>query len=366
MVARKTKPKNGHRHRKEQSGEGNAVPGGCRNIGIWVAIASNVGWLLILSYIVSMVHSEYAQLDRQQTKLTAIMKTLPDEWHDKAHTLEVNQSTLIHKLFDMQQTMQNLTDDLLQLRAFVQQQQTQLGDVGRVAMLEKNVADFGASLKSFSSEMDAIKNRSARLNEAVEEHTRAIEWFRAVVVAKRLNETNSSGVDESGSIAVDALNNTTKQMQELRNVTQAIADRLERVNATFTSYAAAETQKVDELEKNHTRKINELNDSVGNITAQDVNQAMKNYQDQIKALGERLTSVEKVAGSLQVQGKSVEELRRQLGEFSADLQRWQQKKVVGGGVEPVTEEKKVVESEGSSSSNKGAEAEQGGEKPPIM
>lgn len=316
QLFRKTKPKNGHRHRKEQIDASSSTP--CRNVGLWVAIVSNVGWLLILSYIVSMVHSEYAQLDRQQTKLSATLKTLPDEWHDKAHGLEVNQSTLFHKLFDLQQSLQNLTDDFLQLRAFVQQQQTQIGDSQRVGLLEKNLADFGAELKSFSTEMDSLKNHSTMFSDNLNKNSQAIEYFRGIIVARKLNETGTGG-----GIAVDVeneqkLENNRKQIVELQNLTQSILDRLNQVNATFSSYATGEQQKVDTLEESHTKKINELSDSVANITSQDVNLAMKNYQDQIKALGERLAGVEKGVQGLREAERGVEGL-------NAAMQRLQEK-----------------------------------------
>lgn len=299
-----------------------------------MAIASNVGWLLILSYIVSMVHSEYATLARQQTKLAANVKTLPDEWHDTSHSLEVNQSTLFHKLFELQQRMDNLTEDLLQLRAVVQQQQAQASDWSRVALLEKSLADFGASLESFSSEMELLKNRSAKATETLAEHTQAVEYFRAVVTKRRLNESEEGAGDSAATRKVE------QEIVALRNVTQSIADRLERVNGTLSGFVAEERLKVDGLEKEHTKRINELNDSVANVTAQDVNKAMQNYQDQIRELGERLAGLEKRSEVLQQGQRGVEELRSQLDGFNAAMQRLQQKGVAEKGEEKRVEEGK--------------------------
>lgn len=280
-------------------------PGACKNFGIWVAIASNVCWLLILSYIVSMVHSEYSQLDKQQDKLGATIKTMPDEWHDKAHTLEM---TLYHKLFDLQQSMKNLTDDLMQLRAYVQQQ-SQPNDMASVELLEKNVADLGATLSSLKSEIDSLKNRSIKVQEVIAGHTTDIQYMQQLAIQRHLNETDGA--------LEDPLNK--KELAALKNATNSIRERLDKVNETFTNYATIEGQKVTELEKNHTNKINDLNDSVANVTAQDVNKAMKNYQDAIAGMEIRITSLEKVAGSLEEVQKG---LRSELDEFSA-LQRLQ-------------------------------------------
>lgn len=359
-VRRKTKPKNGHRHHRRQGGDGSASGGSCKNIGIWVAIASNVGLLLLLSYIVSMVHSEYANLDKQQTKLAASIKTLPDEWHDKAHGLEVNQSTLFHKLFDLQQSLQNLTEEFMQLRVIVQQQQTQANEVGRVKILEKSLADFGASLKSFSGEMDVLKDRSAKVTETVTDHTQAIEYFRSLVVNKRLNETSS--IAEGVGCETNETLQVKKDLLALKDLTQSLSDRLDSVNATFTTFATVEQQKVDQLEKNHTNKINDLNDSVANITAQDVNRAMKNYQDQIKGLEDRLTSIEQVAEVLQKGQQGVEELKSQLDGFNAAMQRLQQKEVGGGSSGDVADPDKRTQTTTTGSNKQVPESGS----PPIM
>lgn len=281
-------------------GDGGAAGGPCKNIGVWVAIASNVGWLLILSYIVSMVHSEYSTLSKQQTKLAANIKTLPDEWHDTAHSLEVNQSTLFLKLFELQQSMKNLTDDFLQLRAVVQQQQSLARDLSRVALLEKSLADFGASLKSFSSEMDLLKNRSSKVTESLAEHTQAIEYFRTVVAA-----------NETGVIRSDVLG--------LKNVTQRIEERLDKVNATFFGWSAEEGKKVDELERRRN----------GTLEGE-----LKSYQEQIKGLSDRLESLEK----LKENEKGAGEMQNQVDGFNAAVQRLQgkeggaaaEKETVGG------------------------------------
>lgn len=265
-----------------------STTGPCRNVGLWVAFASNVGWLLILSYIVSMVHSEYAQLNKDQAKIAATIKTMPDEWHDKSHGLEVNQSTLFHKLFDLQQTVKNLTDDFMQLREYMQQQQVQVTDVARLALLENSIADFGAALKSLNSDIDSLKNRSTRFGEAIATNTEAV-----AAVQRRLNETTT---DASGSMtnnrsavekaaAAESEEKIRAAVAGLKNVTE----RLDQVNATFTIFATTEREKV----------INDLKDSVANITAQDVNQAMKNYQEKIAGLESRMASVEKIAETLE-------------------------------------------------------------------
>lgn len=259
------------------SGDGSSGGGPCKNIGVWVAIASNVGWLLILSYIVSMVHSEYASLSKQQMKLTANIKTLPDEWHDTSHILEVNQSTLSIELVKLQQTMKNLTADFQQLRAIVQQQQAQARDVSRVGLLEKSLADFGASLKSFSSEMDLLKSH-------LQDNSLAIDYFKTLIVDNKLNETKAVNSTETLQMKGD--------IAELKNATQTVGERLDKVNELLTSNAASEQQKkLGELERDHLTKINELYETVV--------MAKKEYQEQIKGLSERLDRLER--GTIAVQ-----------------------------------------------------------------
>lgn len=291
------------------AGNATTTAGPCRNIGIWVAIASNVGWLLILSYIVSMVHSEYAQLNKDQTKIAATIKTMPDEWHDKSHGLEVNQSTLFHKLFDLQQSMKNLTEDFMQLRAYMQQQQVQVTDVARVALLEKSMADFGADLKSVNSEIDSLKNRSSKFGEAIALNTEAVAYFRGIIVQRGLNDTTA----EAGSAA----NNNRSEAESEEKTRAAIAER----------------QKM----------INDLNDSVANITAQDVNKAMKNYQEKIAGLESRMASVEKMAETLGQQQQQT-----QANGLDAAVQRLQPQ----GAVTPEkVDDKKVTEEKGEANNN---------------
>lgn len=280
IIFRKTKPKNGHRHRKPLPGDGNS-PGGCKNIGMWVAIGSNIGWLLILSYIVSMVHSEFANLAKEQTKLAASLKTLPDEWHEKAHSLEVNQSTLFHTLFELQQSVKNLTDDFTKLKEIVEKQQLQEGDVARVDQLQKSLGDFQRQLEGISGEVQGIREKEVTVTGKVEDNSNAIEYFRRIVVERRLNETVLSSTNTSDR-PVD--------LQDLQNLTRNVAERLDKVNVTLSGEVQAEKERVDELEKSHRMKIDELSEKVTNFstTSQEAS-----YQKEIKSLVGRVDAVEK-------------------------------------------------------------------------
>lgn len=264
-----------------------------------------------------MVHSEYAQINREQAKLTAALKTLPDEWHDKAHGLEVNQSTLFHQLFDLQQTVKNLTEEFRQLRTVVQQQQTQATDVARVGMLEKSLADFGASLKSVNSEIDSLKSHSLKWGDAITRNAEAIDDFQKMVVQRRLNET-TEGQSQSEGSGKENSEKVNEEIVALKNVSQSFNQRLELVNSTVFECR----QKMDELEKTHAKK-SDLNESVANITSQDVNQAMKNYQDKMAGLEGRVVGVEKVTEKLEQDQKGWEQLKSQLEGFNASMQRLQ-------------------------------------------
>lgn len=285
LYFRKTKPKNGHRHKKQLSNESSSTVG-CKNIGIWVAIVTNICWLLILSYIVSVVHSQFAAMEK---RFSDSLRSIPDEWHDKAHSLEQNQSTLFLKLFDLQQAAKNFTEDVVQLRSIVDQQQVQMRDFPQMALLEKDVADFGAQMGSFKSEIDSMKSRISKVSQTLREHDDSLEYI------KKLNVTGSP----ANSTAINAdIQQIRQELDLLSNTTSRISDTLARVNATLTSLATMEQQKVDELDKNHLRKINDLTDSVANITSHDVNVAMQNYQEKIMGLEENLGRMAKAVEGL--------------------------------------------------------------------
>lgn len=228
-----------------------------------------------------MVHSEFANLAKEQTKLAASLKTLPDEWHEKAHSLEVNQSTLFHTLFELQQSVKNLTDDFTKLKEIVEKQQLQEGDVARVDQLQKSLGDFQRQLEGISGEVQGIREKEVTVTGKVEDNSNAIEYFRRIVVERRLNETVLSSTNTSDR-PVD--------LQDLQNLTRNVAERLDKVNVTLSGEVQAEKERVDELEKSHRMKIDELSEKVTNFstTSQEAS-----YQKEIKSLVGRVDAVEK-------------------------------------------------------------------------
>lgn len=228
-----------------------------------------------------MVHSEFANLAKEQTKLAASLKTLPDEWHEKAHSLEVNQSTLFHTLFELQQSVKNLTDDFTKLKEIVEKQQLQEGDVARVDQLQKSLGDFQRQLEGISGEVQGIREKEVTVTGKVEDNSNAIEYLRRIVVERRLNETVLSSTNTSDR-PVD--------LQDLQNLTRNVAERLDKVNVTLSGEVQAEKERVDELEKSHRMKIDELSEKVTNFftTSQEAS-----YQKEIKSLVGRVDAVEK-------------------------------------------------------------------------
>lgn len=259
---RKTKPKNGQRQRKSSSSSGSDS---CKNVGVWVAIISNWCWLLILSYIISMIHSEYGQLDKQTGKLVTIVKAFPDsidELNDRVHSLEVNQSTIFAKIFDLQQGMRNVTQELVQLRELIKQQ-SQENDNGKMGMLQKNVADFGASLKAISSEIDSIKERLSTVQQNLNTNQQENDYFKSLIVTKQLNSTDKT------LISADPKNVLVHELQDLRNTTSILTQNLTSLNSTLTTVESDLTQRIKQIDKEsqaERQNFGSFTDSLNNAT----------------------------------------------------------------------------------------------------
>lgn len=234
-----------------------------------------------------MIHSEYTRLDRETSKLSTTVKALPNEWHDQAHALDVNQSTLFRKLFDVQLSLQNLTEDFVQLKNYVQQPAPQ-STTFKVNLLENSVAEFGAKLSAITVELDQLKQKLGQVQGTAEQNAKDSAFFSAIVIQRNLNSTEVPA-------ETLAQNQTAAQLEALRALEANLSAAVERMNASVLSREAVQSQQIASLVEKNVAQKKAFNDLVSNQTTHIGSEEMTKYRESVQQLDERVGVLERSA-----------------------------------------------------------------------
>lgn len=115
----------------------------CSNVLVLWFTFIVVCWLLTLSYMIAVIHSENQRLQVQIKKLESSTQNLPEvlqNWHETSKYLQDNQTQINSKVLEYHKEIENLTRTLDQLKSDSSNSFT-----------KENLAEFGAQIKSGKS-----------------------------------------------------------------------------------------------------------------------------------------------------------------------------------------------------------------------
>ncbi|XP_055678342.1 major antigen [Lutzomyia longipalpis] len=325
-VRRKTKSKGGYKHKQPPP----PVPGGCKNLGLWIAVVTTWCWLLILSYIIAVVNTGNRQLDRQLQKVSATTQTVPgalQEWHETSQYLEANQTALIGRMMEVQQTLKNFSEEVSLLKTIVHKKTEIPDDSDKMSVLQTSIADFGAKIKDLSSAVDDLKDRMTRVQQEVHNNTNYSHHLQEISLERRVNDTLGN-INSSAPQRLDTLTSFTG------NFTQQLAQINDTLNA-MNNVLSQKTKSIEEDEMNQKKHIDRLYDSVSNTSSHvsSIEEDWSQYKQNVKSLESarvatdaRLAKLENDTDNLM---RSLEKLRgetqMQNERFTKDIEMLQQK-----------------------------------------
>uniref|UniRef100_A0A1L8DK03 Putative serine/threonine-protein kinase n=1 Tax=Nyssomyia neivai TaxID=330878 RepID=A0A1L8DK03_9DIPT len=276
-VRRKTKSKGGYKHKQPPP----PVTGGCKNLGIWIAVATTWCWLLILSYIIAVVNTGNRQLDRQIQKITATTQTVPgalQEWHETSQFLEANQTFIVSRMMEVQQSLKNFSEEVVLLKAMVHKKTEIPDDNDKMSVLQTSIADFGAKIRDLSSAVDDLKDRMTRVQQEVQNNTNYSHHLQEISLERRVNDTLGN------------LNNSSPQhLDALTNFTGNFSQQLSKINDTLNAInnvLSQKTQSIEEDEMEQKKRIDRLYDSVSNTSSHvsSIEEDWSQYKQNVKGL----------------------------------------------------------------------------------
>lgn len=112
----------------------------CSNVLVLWFTFIVICWLVTLSYMIAVIHSENLRLQVQIKKLEGSTQNLPEvlqNWHETSKYLQDNQTQINSKVLECHKEIDNLTTKLEQLKL----------DSSK-AFTKENFASFGAEVKS--------------------------------------------------------------------------------------------------------------------------------------------------------------------------------------------------------------------------
>ncbi|GAB0093631.1 hypothetical protein DMENIID0001_087990 [Sergentomyia squamirostris] len=276
-IRRKTKSKGGYKQKQPPP----PVTGGCKNLGLWIAVVTTWCWLLILSYIIAVVNTGNRQLDRQLQKVSATTQNVPSalqEWHETSQYLEANQTALIAKMTEVQQSLRNFTEEVNQLKGLVHKK-ADTNDGEQMSVLQTSIADFGAKIKDLSSAVDDLKDHMTRVQQEVHNNTNFNNHLQAISLERRVNDTLAN------------LNSSAPQPQtdNMANFTAMYAEKLAKINDTLNAInnvLSQKTKSIEEDEQSQKKSIDRLYDSVSNTSSHvsSIEEDWSKYKQNMKSL----------------------------------------------------------------------------------
>lgn len=263
-VRRKTRNTGGPLDRLNISGNalhgGDAVPALCQNIGVWIAIFMTSGWLLILSYMTTVVYTENRRLEQQITKLSVNNFNLPDvlqKWHETSKSLAGNQTVVNGRLLDVQQRLDDLDQKFITMRDDINVKNSKNNYEQMINELRNNFASFGANLKSLSIEIDGIKVQQNTTKTRVELLTKQYEQYF----------NNKTILMSPPAAAGEQLHNETLQL--ISNLTNNVKIKLDNISATIFTLNDTFSQRIHGLDDDfhsHQVKLDTLMENVTSLS----------------------------------------------------------------------------------------------------
>lgn len=232
----------------------NDGPALCQNLGIWIAIFMTSGWLLILSYMTTVVYTENRRLEQQITKLTATNFHLPDvlqRWHETSKFLEQNQTAVNKWLLNIQQRMDDLDRRIITMRDDMLQKAAE-SDQQKISVLQNNVANFGAKMADLRIDIDSLK-----------EHILAAET-NVTTLAEQYNRLFNN---KTIFAPTTSLHNET--LQSIGNLTAFFTAQLQNITVKLFTLNDTLSQRVHGLDddlRQHQTKLDTLMENVTSLS----------------------------------------------------------------------------------------------------
>uniref|UniRef100_A0A336MCJ5 CSON015119 protein n=1 Tax=Culicoides sonorensis TaxID=179676 RepID=A0A336MCJ5_CULSO len=191
----------------------------CKSFGLWAAVLMICSWLLIISYISSVVHAEYRRLEIELQKVSATSQHVPEalqKWHETSKALEQNQTSF----------------------------------------LQNNIANFGSQITAFSGQIDKLTSDYAQLKEHQNHFNDTVLEIKTNFEASK-NLTLPSVADNTTRLKLDTFIKSIEA--RFNNLSHIISSENETLTTSLKWFE-------DDL-KNKTLKLNELSDNYLNISS---------------------------------------------------------------------------------------------------
>ncbi|KAL5275500.1 EFCAB14.2 family protein [Megaselia abdita] len=198
-------------------------------------------WLVTLSYMLAVIHSENLRLQVQIKVLEGSTQNLPEvlqNWHETSKYLQDNQTQINSKVMEKSKEIENLTRKLDQLKL----------DSPK-AVTKENFAAFGAQVKSVSDDVEQLKTRLSDLTTNQKKFTTELETLTDNFNSSLTKITNSS----SNGYNVEALNSLESKMQlNYQNLNKTVQ--------SFITTGEQKTKDVTDMFTNNSKALEDLKD----------------------------------------------------------------------------------------------------------
>uniref|UniRef100_A0A336MIF5 CSON015212 protein n=1 Tax=Culicoides sonorensis TaxID=179676 RepID=A0A336MIF5_CULSO len=195
----------------------------CKSFGLWAAVLMICSWLLIISYISSVVHAEYRRLEIELQKVNMCLK------HYK-NGMKLPKQTVDQKNANSQEK--------------------------QILSLQNNIANFGSQITAFSGQIDKLTSDYAQLKEHQNHFNDTVLEIKTNFEASK-NLTLPSVADNTTRLKLDTFIKSIEA--RFNNLSHIVSSENETLTTSLKWFE-------DDL-KNKTLKLNELSDNYLNISS---------------------------------------------------------------------------------------------------
>ncbi|XP_063700693.1 uncharacterized protein LOC134830997 isoform X2 [Culicoides brevitarsis] len=230
----------------------------CKSFGLWAAVLMICSWLLIISYISSVVHAEYRRLEIELQKVSATSQHVPEalqKWHETSKALEQNQTTLSEHIQEIQSSLKSFKTQITKLSEKLDEKNAD-SQTNQILSLQTNIATFGSQITAFTGQIEKLSSDYADLKENQKHFNDTVLEIRANFEATK-NLTLPTVADNATRTKLDTF---------IRSIEDRFNNLSQRVNTENETLIASLKWFEDDL-KNKTVKLNELSDNFLNISS---------------------------------------------------------------------------------------------------
>lgn len=250
---------NGHHHHLDDQ-----TPAVCQNLGLWIAIFMSCGWLLILSYMTTVVYTENRRLETQISKLSVNNLNIPEvlqKWHETSKFLEGNQTTVNEKITEIQKRMDGFEQQLIEVRSSIVKQNDLIANQMKNDDHEtKNaVASFGSQIKGLTNDVIRLKESIQQMQSDIQNNRNNITQLSNRMIVTFANTSLPFG---------DQVNNATTRL--VTNVTDYFNGQISNITTQLFTVNNTLSQRVKGLDDDvrlNQKTLNVLSDNVTSLTA---------------------------------------------------------------------------------------------------